>query len=169
VRGTPESKAGTEKDYRFDTMGVLTFMVTMVALQVLATQGSEIGWTSPITLAWVRPPSSLRAVLQGRDQSPESVRELCPLPQLHIHGSDDLEFFVERGCRVAVGVDDARAARRRPVGSGSGDADNRLCHRDRRLHPRRREAVAAVRCAQADDLGTPDCRAVDRDADTSCR
>ena len=50
VRGTPESKAAADKDYRFDTMGVLTFMVTMVALQVLATQGSEIGWTSPITL-----------------------------------------------------------------------------------------------------------------------
>ena len=50
VRGTPESKAGVGKDYRFDTMGVLTFMVTMVALQVLATQGSDIGWTSPITL-----------------------------------------------------------------------------------------------------------------------
>ena len=50
VRGTPESKAAAEKSYRFDTMGVLTFMVTMVALQVLATQGSEIGWTSPITL-----------------------------------------------------------------------------------------------------------------------
>jgi MFS transporter, DHA2 family, multidrug resistance protein len=50
VRGTPESKAGTEKGYRFDTMGVLTFMVTMVALQVLATQGSDIGWTNPITL-----------------------------------------------------------------------------------------------------------------------
>ena len=51
VRGTPESKAVADKDYRFDTMGVLTFMVTMVALQVLATQGSGIGWTSPITLS----------------------------------------------------------------------------------------------------------------------
>jgi DHA2 family multidrug resistance protein-like MFS transporter len=50
VRGTPESKAATAEDYRFDTPGVLTFMVTVVALQVLATQGSEIGWTSPITL-----------------------------------------------------------------------------------------------------------------------
>jgi len=50
VRGTPESKAAGGKDYRFDTMGVLTFMVTMVALQVLATQGSEIGWSNPITL-----------------------------------------------------------------------------------------------------------------------
>jgi DHA2 family multidrug resistance protein-like MFS transporter len=53
VRGTPESRAATAKDYRFDTMGVLTFMVTMVALQVLATQGSEFGWTSPMTLGLV--------------------------------------------------------------------------------------------------------------------
>ena len=50
VRGTPESKAAADEDYRFDTVGVVTFMVTMVALQVLATQGSEIGWTSPLTL-----------------------------------------------------------------------------------------------------------------------
>ena len=50
VRGTPESRAAVDKDYRFDTMGVVTFMVSMVALQVLTTQGSVIGWTSPITL-----------------------------------------------------------------------------------------------------------------------
>ena len=49
VRGTPESKTAG-KDYQFDTMGVLTFMVTMVALQVLTTQGSDFGWTSLITL-----------------------------------------------------------------------------------------------------------------------
>ncbi|HKT80722.1 MAG TPA: MFS transporter [Vicinamibacterales bacterium] len=51
VRGTPESKAATAGDYRFDPIGVLTFMVAMLALQVLATQGSDIGWTSPIALA----------------------------------------------------------------------------------------------------------------------
>ena len=50
VRGTPESKVSTAKDYKFDTMGVLTFMVTMVALQVLATQGSDFGWTSATAL-----------------------------------------------------------------------------------------------------------------------
>ena len=50
VRGTPESKAAADQEYRFDTMGVLTFMVTMVALQILATQGSVIGWTNPTTL-----------------------------------------------------------------------------------------------------------------------
>ena len=50
VRGTPESKASGQGAYNFDAKGVLTFMVTMVALQVLTTQGSQIGWTSPITL-----------------------------------------------------------------------------------------------------------------------
>ncbi len=50
VRGTPESRAAAGKDYRFDTLGVLTFMVTMVALQVLATQGGEWGWTNPLTM-----------------------------------------------------------------------------------------------------------------------
>jgi DHA2 family multidrug resistance protein-like MFS transporter len=34
----------------FDTKGVLTFMVSMVALQVLTTQGSQMGWTSPTAL-----------------------------------------------------------------------------------------------------------------------
>ena len=48
VRGTPESRAPAGQGYRFDTFGVLTFMALMVALQVLATQGSEIGWTSPL-------------------------------------------------------------------------------------------------------------------------
>jgi DHA2 family multidrug resistance protein-like MFS transporter len=50
VRGTPESRAATQGGFKFDTTGVLTFMVTMVALQVVVTQGSRMGWTSPTTL-----------------------------------------------------------------------------------------------------------------------
>ena len=50
VRGTPESKAVDQGTYSFDTKGVFTFMVTMVALQVLTTQGSQTGWTSPMML-----------------------------------------------------------------------------------------------------------------------
>ena len=49
VRGTPESKAAAGH-YKFDLPGVLTFMVTMVALQVLVTQGSSMGWTSPASV-----------------------------------------------------------------------------------------------------------------------
>ena len=50
VRGTPESRARGKGHYHFDTKGILTFMVAMVALQVLATQGSTFGWSSPATL-----------------------------------------------------------------------------------------------------------------------
>ena len=50
VAGTPESKAETKGAYRFDTVGVLTFMVMMVALQTFATQGGAMGWTSLPTL-----------------------------------------------------------------------------------------------------------------------
>jgi DHA2 family multidrug resistance protein-like MFS transporter len=50
VRGTPESRAEARPDYKFDTLGVLTFMVAMVGLQVFATQGAKLGWTSPASL-----------------------------------------------------------------------------------------------------------------------
>ena len=50
VRGTPESRAKEKSGYRFDVKGVLIFMVAMVALEVLATQGGRFGWTSPATL-----------------------------------------------------------------------------------------------------------------------
>ena len=44
MRGTSESKAETKGDYKFDLPGVLTFMVAMVALQVVVTQGNNFGW-----------------------------------------------------------------------------------------------------------------------------
>ena len=54
VRGTPESKAAVQGSYTFDTKGVLTFMVTMVALQVLDDPGQsdrldepDHPWASP--------------------------------------------------------------------------------------------------------------------------
>ena len=50
MRGTPESKAETKGEYKFDLSGVLAFMATMVALQVLVTQGNKLGWTSLVGL-----------------------------------------------------------------------------------------------------------------------
>lgn len=51
IRGTPESRADSRGDYRFDLPGVLAFMVAMIALQVLVLQGSAWGWASPAALA----------------------------------------------------------------------------------------------------------------------
>lgn len=50
VKGTPESKASTQSNSKFDYAGVITFMIMMVALQVFATQGAELGWTSAPSL-----------------------------------------------------------------------------------------------------------------------
>ena len=50
VRGTPESRADGTLRGRFDTTGVVTFMVAMVGLQTFATQGAKLGWTSAATL-----------------------------------------------------------------------------------------------------------------------
>ena len=53
MRGTPENKAETTGDYKFDLPGVLAFMVAMLALQVLVTQGNTLGWTSPAVLGLI--------------------------------------------------------------------------------------------------------------------
>lgn len=51
IRGTPESKAqqSVEKK-RPDLAGIFTFMIVMIALQVLVSKGSELGWTSLTSL-----------------------------------------------------------------------------------------------------------------------
>lgn len=51
IKDTPESKAtqsGEKK--KLDLAGILTFMVVMIALQVLVSQGSQLGWTSAVSL-----------------------------------------------------------------------------------------------------------------------
>lgn len=50
VRGTPESRVEASGGYTFDIKGILTFLVAMVALEVFATQGARLGWTSPASL-----------------------------------------------------------------------------------------------------------------------
>ena len=51
MKGMPESKAEGATSSRFDVAGVLTFMVAMIALQILVTQGNNLGWTSPSILS----------------------------------------------------------------------------------------------------------------------
>jgi MFS transporter, DHA2 family, multidrug resistance protein len=50
IQGAPESRAETKGDYKFDLAGVMSFMVAMVALQIVVTEGNKIGWTSPLVL-----------------------------------------------------------------------------------------------------------------------
>lgn len=50
IKDTPESKAETTGSFKFDFGGLGIFIVTMLALNVLITQGADFGWTSPLTI-----------------------------------------------------------------------------------------------------------------------
>ena len=51
MKGTPESKAEGQGSSKFDLAGVVSFMVAMIALQIVVTQGNKVGWTSPLILS----------------------------------------------------------------------------------------------------------------------
>jgi DHA2 family multidrug resistance protein-like MFS transporter len=50
MRGTPESKVETKERKPFDWFGLITFIVAMVAVNVVIGQGSALGWVSPTVL-----------------------------------------------------------------------------------------------------------------------
>lgn len=51
IKGTPESKvARSETETSFDYGGLVTFIVSMVALNLVITRGGQFGWTSLTTL-----------------------------------------------------------------------------------------------------------------------
>ena len=50
IQGTPESRPEGKRDYKFDFAGVITFLIAMVALQIVVTQGNRLGWGSPYSL-----------------------------------------------------------------------------------------------------------------------
>lgn len=53
MRGTPESRAASSDSYHFDTAGVITFLIAMFALQIVVTQGTQLGWTSLATIVLI--------------------------------------------------------------------------------------------------------------------
>ncbi|WP_168787420.1 MFS transporter [Paraburkholderia aromaticivorans] len=53
IRGTPESKIKQSNPMPFDWIGLIAFVVAMVALNVLIGQGSALGWLSPAALVLI--------------------------------------------------------------------------------------------------------------------
>ncbi|MDO5665500.1 MAG: MFS transporter [Bacteroidia bacterium] len=53
IQGTPESKAETTGNKKMDFAGIATFMLAMIALQLLVSKGSEFGWTSLIGIVLI--------------------------------------------------------------------------------------------------------------------
>ncbi|WP_067729562.1 MFS transporter [Oceanobacillus damuensis] len=50
IRDVPESKAKTTGKFKFDFGGLGIFIVTMLAVNILITQGADLGWTSLPTI-----------------------------------------------------------------------------------------------------------------------
>lgn len=56
IKGTPESRvepSATEVNSKFDMSGLIAFIITMVSLNLVITQGKSFGWTSITTLALI--------------------------------------------------------------------------------------------------------------------
>lgn len=53
IKDTPESKAVNTGKSKFDSSGLIVFIITMLALNIVITQGAAIGWTSWITLVLI--------------------------------------------------------------------------------------------------------------------
>jgi DHA2 family multidrug resistance protein-like MFS transporter len=51
IRGTPESKIEENKQQKFDYQGLVTFVITLISLNLIITKGSSFGWISTETLA----------------------------------------------------------------------------------------------------------------------
>lgn len=50
IKDTPESKAEQTGPFKFDYIGLIIFIITMLALNIFITQGATFGWTSISTL-----------------------------------------------------------------------------------------------------------------------
>ena len=53
IKDTPESKAANSGYSKFDSSGLIVFIITMLALNIVITQGASIGWTNWITLVLI--------------------------------------------------------------------------------------------------------------------
>lgn len=49
-RGVPESKEPGAKNMKFDVVGITIFLIMMLSINVVTTQGTRLGWLNPITL-----------------------------------------------------------------------------------------------------------------------
>ncbi|MBI5974865.1 MFS transporter [Staphylococcus canis] len=53
LKGTPESKDHSAEGKRFDIPGIIIFVIMMISVNVVITQGSKMGWGHPIILTLI--------------------------------------------------------------------------------------------------------------------
>ncbi|KIX90857.1 quinolone resistance protein [Staphylococcus microti] len=53
IKGTPETKATHESNYRFDVRGLILFVLMMLSINIVITQSGTLGFLSPIILSLI--------------------------------------------------------------------------------------------------------------------
>lgn len=53
INGTPESKVATKDSKKFDFGGLFSFVIMMLTFNLYITNGSSIGWFSPVAIAFI--------------------------------------------------------------------------------------------------------------------
>lgn len=53
IKDVPESKAKSKGKFRFDYLGLVVFIITMLCINVVITYGADFGWTSLLTLGLI--------------------------------------------------------------------------------------------------------------------
>ena len=53
IKGTPETKATHESNYRFDVRGLILFVLMMLSINIVITQSGTLGFVSPIILSLI--------------------------------------------------------------------------------------------------------------------
>ena len=53
LRGTPESKDARSHSKKFDIIGIFIFVIMMLSINIVITQGTKIGWVNPIIISLI--------------------------------------------------------------------------------------------------------------------
>ena len=150
IRGTPESKVETVERKPFDWFGLITFIVAMVALNVVIGQGSALGWSSStvllLTALFV---VSAVAFLKIESSSPFGFWPSA-IPQHNVYRRNIVELPAQRRSWQFAGDIDLGSAGGWLVFAAIGFVDCWVPDRHPVHNPGRRKTLAENGAAKAD-------------------
>ena len=148
--GHPGEQGRRAPSTKFDLAGIATFMVAMVALQIVVTQGNSLGWRSPVVLSLTAIALVVGGLFFGIEARAPNAFVDFKLFGNRTYAGATISNFLLNGAAGALLVSlqlvqlggDMTAQQ-----AGHADAGLRDC--DRCVHSGWREAPAEVRCPRS--------------------
>ena len=143
IHGTPESRAEGKGDNKFDFAGIIAFMIAMVALQIVVTQGNRFGWTSLSAIVLIAVTVIFGILFFRVEAGTCCIHRFHALQESDIYWCHNFELSTQWRDRHPDCVTSISATGRqydRPTGRL---AHPWLCRRNHSLYPRRGETLAA--------------------------